>query len=126
MKYLYIGVGLLLVMLAISLLCLWQLSVCSDAIAKQLEQAISAYDSGQMDASISYARTAEAMWHEKEGFLCSLLDHMETDSIHWNFSDIRSYMTSGPADEFRASCAEALAMVRHLKEMELPYFYNIL
>lgn len=126
MKYLYFGLGLLAATLAISLVCLWQLADRSQWIAAQLEAAVAACDAGDYSRAYEAAGESEKLWKKNESFICSLLDHMETDNINRGLSNLRSYMRTGTTEEFRASCAEVLVMVRHLAEMERPYLHNLL
>ncbi len=126
MKYLYIGIALLVVSLTAGIVCMCALNRCVDQTAAQLEQAIYAYDQGDEAGAVALSARAEDKWTRYEHFFSSVLDHQETDTINWNLASIRSYASTGSMHEFRAGCEQAIAMIRHLAEMETPYYFNIL
>lgn len=126
MKYLYIGLALMVGMLASSLLCLWQVCRSTEEITIALNQAVEACDQENLPRAMERAEQAERLWQSRSGFLCSLLDHAETDEIQWGFSDIHSYASVDDIGEVRVHCAKVRSMVQHLKEMELPYYFNLL
>lgn len=126
MRYLYIGLGILAVILIASILCLCLLRGFVGDVAAALDAAIAALDRGDTAAAEASARQAEALWQRYSGFLCAILDHAETDAITRSFANVSSYAATDTTDEFRASCVETVAMIRHVADMEMPYYYNIL
>lgn len=126
MKYLYIGVSLLAVTLAASILTLCALNTRADETAAQLEAAIVAFDQDDWQTATACVEKAESLWNHHKGFLGTLLDHEESDTIQWGLANIRSFAVTGSGEEFRAGCTETAAMIRHVAQMERPYYYNIL
>lgn len=125
MKHLWIGVCILAVILAASIVCVSMLNLCVHRVADRLDEAVSLLDRGETSAALKTAKRAANLWHRYSGFLCSILDHEESDSIAWNFAELSSYAQTCSTEEFRCRCVEASAMIRHMADMELPYYYNI-
>lgn len=126
MKYLYIGLALLAVTLAAGIICLCVLNTMVDKTASHLDAAIAAIDRGDAGSAAASAEKAEQTWKHYAGFMGAILDHEETDAVNWGMANIRSYAATGSLHEFRASCVETVAIIRHIGEMENPYYYNIL
>lgn len=125
MKYLSIGIGILAVILACSILYLCLLNSFVTKAADQLQLAVRSLDQDDTAGAVAAAQQAESLWRRYSGFLCSVLEHTESDAITWGLANVRSYAETQTWDEFRASCVEAEAMIRHVVDMEMPYYYNI-
>lgn len=126
MKYLYIGVGILAVTLVLSILSVCLLGGFVTQAADRLDAAVDALDRSDTAAAEAQAEQAQMLWKKYSGFVCSILDHSESDAITWGLANVRSYAVTESYDEFRASCVETAAMIRHVANMERPYYYNIL
>lgn len=126
MKYFYIGLSLLVVTLTAGILSLCALNALVDETADHLDAAIAAYDRGDEQEAVESAQKAEQVWNRYSGFLGAILDHEEADTAKWGMANIRSYAATGTMEEFRASCTETVAIIRHIAEMERPHYYNIL
>ena len=55
-----------------------------------------------------------------------MLSHEELDEIESVFSALESYGKTETGDEFRSSCAELALRLRHIRQMDVPFYYNFL
>lgn len=126
MKYLYIGLSLLAATLAASIVSLCTLNLRTNEAAVQLEAAIDAFDRDDWQTATACVEKAGDIWDHYSGLLGTVLDHQESDAIKWGLANIRSFAVTKSGEEFRAGCTETAAMIRHVAQMERPYYYNIL
>lgn len=126
MKYLYIGMGVLVVLLAVCILCGVMVSNSTQQSSDALCRAVEAVDSGDFPTAVAFAKEAEAAWQKREHFLSSILSHEELDEITRAFSDLRSYAATQTEDEFRCRCEELILRLNHISEMDFPHFYNFM
>ncbi|MDR0889615.1 MAG: DUF4363 family protein [Oscillospiraceae bacterium] len=126
MKFLYIGVGILVGLLIICILGGALVAQHSEEIISELSKAVEAFDSGDLDAAIAYADAAKEIWDKHSRLLSSLLSHGQLDDIEHDFSALNSFSITGAKDEFRSQCAMLLTQLQHIAKMDLPYYFNFL
>lgn len=124
MKYLYIGIGVLVLLLAGCILSTALISVCTCKAADALEVALSAFDEGSFSAAAAQAEYAKSEWDRHAKLLSALLSHEELDEIDAAFTALDSYRKTQTADEFRNRCAELSLRLRHITQMDIPFYYN--
>ena len=72
-----------------------------------------------------YARKAMDLWQRYSGFLGSILYHAEMDDINVHFAQLGGNAAAQDLGELRSTCAELIALVEHLPQMEKAYYFNI-
>ena len=125
MKYLYIGLGTLIVLLAASILSCVLIASALDVPERSLEQAQLSVDTDLQDA-VRYAEEAADAWEQRRHFLSSFLSHDELDEVDRAFVELRTYGRTRTQEEFEARCAELRLRLRHISEMDIPFYYNFL
>lgn len=126
MKYLYLGAGILALGLALCIVSTAALGRQTDRAAALLDQALEAADRGDFDAAEVRTRRAMDLWERHKGFFGMILRHDEADQVTSTFRALAEYAKNHCAEEFSPTCAQLLAQIRHLSEMEAPHYYNIL
>ncbi len=126
MKYLYIGGGILLVLLALSILSGIMISGCVDTARAELVQAVEEMDGGDFSLAVTHGTAAAKEWESHKNLLSALLSHEELDEISTGFSDLRSYAVTRTEEEYRARCLELEFRLEHIAEMDVPFYYNFL
>ena len=126
MKYLYFGAGILAVLLAACIFSTFLISGCTAKTLESLEQALSAFDGGNFPAAAEHADRAKSEWERHSNLLSAMLSHEELDEIESVFSALESYGKTETGDEFRSSCAELALRLRHIRQMDVPFYYNFL
>ena len=126
MKYLYIGCGILAVLLAVCIFCgIFSARGIQESI-DPLKAAVSLHDEGDFNAAVKKAAQAKRAWDRHAGFLSSIFSHEELDEIAVAFSDRQSYAATQTQEEFRCRCEELLLRLEHITEMDIPFYYNFL
>ncbi len=91
-----------------------------------LERAREAGSTGDFGEAARQVDAAVALWEEKKGFFGMALRHNDLDEINASFCELRAYAEGANEDEFAPACAGLIARIRHISEMEKPYYYNVL
>ncbi len=122
MKYLYWGVAILALTLAVCVLSGLALNRRTDEVISPLTQAIEATEAGRATAAQGFAQQAHAQWQRHLNFFTSYLCHDETDEITIGFARLEQ----ASEDEFAPTCNELLVRLQHISQMDLPLWANIL
>jgi len=125
-KHLYAALAILLVCLILCFTVVERLDRYTSRTAETLEQARTAGSSGDFGEAARQVREAFSFWDEKKGFFGMALRHNDLDSINEAFCELRAYAEGENEDEFAPACAGLIARIRHIAEMEKPYYYNVL
>ncbi|MCQ2419361.1 MAG: DUF4363 family protein [Clostridia bacterium] len=126
MKYLYIGILILALTLALSIVLVTWMDICISRTVRLLEKALDACD--REDTALAYekGREAEALWKKYDGLLGVVLDHAEADGITFGIAEMNSYAVTDTLSDFRRCCAEVCAQMHHVSQKEWPFYYNLL
>lgn len=124
MKYLYIGIGVLAALLALCILSTLLVSFGTRAALSSLETSLTAFDEGDFLTAMEHAMHAKSEWEQHSGLLSTLLSHEELDEIDAGFTALSSYCITKTTDEFRSLCAELSLRLRHITQMDIPFYYN--
>ncbi len=126
MRYLYCGVGILLVTLAFCLVSVTTLDRYGQDVMDQLEVATELGKDGQYNQALTVVEKAQAEWKSHVTLFGILLRHDEADQVVSAFDALAEYARMEIEEEFTSNCAELIAQIDHIMEMEWPYLYNIL
>nr|WP_297171204.1 DUF4363 family protein [uncultured Agathobaculum sp.] len=69
---------------------------------------------------------AHARWEDSQTLLGSLLLHTEVDQADRLFDRVLTAAANGRTDDLRLDCAELLAQLHHLPELQRPTLRNLL
>lgn len=120
------GILLLAVILAGCLFTLKTLDRCVGETAQQLKVAQALAGVGNLTAAAQAADGARRSWERWQTFLGSVLRHDEADDLRFSFARLSGFAAENNRDEFRAECAELIARVEHIRDMEQPKLHNFL
>lgn len=126
MKYFYIGLGVLAALLILSIAGSALLCRSTQEPERLLRDADAALLADDFPAAAALAGRAARAFDRRRALLSSLLSHEELDEIAIGFSDLEVYAAEGSREEFRAHCKELQFRLRHIAEMDLPFYYNFL
>lgn len=124
MKFFYIGGGILILLLAFSLLFGWIIGRHATEASELLSAAIEYMDSGSFDQARDKANAAAESWKTHSHFLSALIGHDELDEIAEGFSRLTAYGVEEDRQEFRSQCQVLIFRLEHIAEMDLPFYYN--
>ena len=142
MRRLYLSVGLIALMAALSGLHIWHLNDLTGQLTAQLTQAQAlAKQEGvcdscggalaqreDWDGAARLTRQAKERWTGHEGYLHTTLRHTDIDAILISLDETLAFLEGGekqPA-EYAAANARLLAQLALLVEAEVPTLTNIL
>ena len=125
-KYLIFSVCLLALLLAAGLASAASLSHMTAQTQQSLIQARDAAATGDLSTAESAVSRAQAAWKRTEPLLNVLLNHEETDRIHFAFADLDACLQTRDPDALLLRCGELIALMEHLSQLEQPFFYNLL
>ena len=126
MKRGWIGLGLLLLLLAGGLLVTWQMDRCHSAIARELDAAADSALAGDWDAAGAYAKNAKRDWETGWNFSAAFADHEPMESIDAQFSQLGVYGSTRDAVSFAAACVQLARQVEAMGDAHGLTWWNLL
>ena len=128
MRRLYLSVGLIALMAALSGLHVWHLNDLTGQLTAQLTQAQALAQREDWDGAARLTRQAKERWTGHEGYLHTTLRHADIDAILISLDETLAFLEGSekqPA-EYAAANARLLAQLALLVEAEVPTLTNIL
>ena len=128
MRRLYLSVGLIALMAALSGLHVWHLNDLTGQLTAQLTQAQALAQREDWDGAARLTRQAKERWTGHEGYLHTTLRHTDIDAILISLDEALAFLEGEekqPA-EYAAANARLLAQLALLVEAEVPTLANIL
>ena len=127
MKRLWIAGGLLIFILAASLINNWVLAGITGEMTDLLREAESCYEAGDILKAVELTQEARQKWEDASGYLYIVLRHTESDAVLVRFTETLQYLNCGePGGEYAAANASLIAQIELLHEMEQLNLKNLL
>ena len=126
MKRSWIGLGILLVLLAAGLLVSWGMGRLHDPIARELEQAASHALNDDWDRAIPAAAAAKTHWDSSHHFAACFAAHTPMEEVDALFAQMEVYAAAKESTEFAAACAELSRKVEDIGEAHGLMWWNFL
>ena len=121
MKYLYVGLLILSLLLCACYFSTRILSERTEALLVPLEQAARAAQSGDHAAQDRYLSRAANRWRQDDRILACLLSHSNTDAI----SDALAELQELEGKEYTRGSAALIRLIKRLREADVPRLENI-
>ena len=121
MKYFYLGLLILCLLLGGCWLSQRQIAQRTEAVAAPLEEALRAVRSGDAARGRQLLTRGAQTWHVHEGVLASLMSHSYTSEISTALAELEAL----PDAELERLALRLLWAVRRLAEMEQPVLENV-
>lgn len=128
MRRLYVSVGLVVLLAALSGLHLWHLNDFTGQLTALLTQAQEQVEQENWDEAARLTHLARDRWMDHECYLHVTLRHADTDAIQISMEEALAFLEGGekqPA-EYAAVNARLLTQLGLLVEAELPTLTNLL
>ena len=122
----WLGVGLLVALLTLSV---WTASSMEDLhgpISQTLELAAEQSLSGDLEGGVLLARKAKARWDGNWRRTAAVSDHTPMDEIDGLFAQMESYAAAGRAVEFSAHCARLAERIEAVGDAHKFTWWNLL
>lgn len=123
MKRIWIGIGILLALLALGLLVMRITDRQLGEVSKTLKQAAEAPD---WDRAVTLAQEARRNWKQKWHLMAALADHTDMDKIDGIFARLEIYQKRRAETDHAAACAQLSEAIRDLEENHRLSWWNLL
>lgn len=125
MTRLWIGVGLLLSLLAIGLGLWWFLSPLHEELASELDRAAALALDGDMAQAQAVARQARQRWQQNRNFIAAFTDHSPMEEMEALFAELEN-LQSDQTRDFAAICAHLAQSARAISESHALKWWGLL
>lgn len=126
MKYFTIGISFLAALLAASILAGVLVASWVKPANSHLTRAVDALAREDYDNAVEQAIAAEKKWKAEQQKLSAFLSHETLEEVAVAFSDLHVYSERQNYSEFLARCKLLQMQLKHISEMDIPYYYNLL
>ncbi len=126
MKRMWIAVAMLAVITAFSIWWVWEAHHFTEQVAATVAQAQTSAEQENLDGALQQIRKASRQWSSKRNLYGAMMRHQEADDITVDLAAAEANAQHGQREEFLVLCAQLLANLRHIADMETPKLYNIL
>ena len=128
MRRLYLSVGLIALLAALSGLHVWHLNDFTGQLTAQLTQAQALAEGGDWEGAARLTRQAKARWMGHQGYLHTTLHHNDIDAVLISLDETLAFLEGAEKQtaEYAAANARLLTQLELLVEAELPTLTNIL
>ena len=117
-----------IILLAVLAFCIFSMLCVRAAAARTLEALALSYQSARnhnFSAAALALSDAERSWNQHEDFFSSVLAHDEVDRVAGDLAELRQYVLVGDYDDYLAVVSGLMETLRHMRQVELPVYYNI-
>lgn len=126
MDRLWIGVALLVVLLAVSFWGGTAMVNFHEPLRENLEEASKVTMEGDPDRGIAIGYQAKARWEKHRHGVAAAADHAPMDEIDSLFAEMDSYATDRDFTHFAACCAQLASMMAAMEDAHMLAWWNLL
>lgn len=125
MNRLWIGVGLLSVLLVLGVLVPEVLDACHESVVEDLDRAAELAMAGNWDSARRFFDRAEENWEEKRPVTASFTDHEPMDDIDALFEQLEIYAQARDPVAFGSTCVYLSSKLDALGDYHDFNFWNL-
>ena len=122
----WLGLGILLLLLAVGFFVHWSADSAHSAIAQTLDSAAEEMLQNNITAAHQLAQEAHAAWDKNWHSTAAFADHAPMDEIDSLFAALALYRQTGKHQEFAAYCARIAMLIRAMGESQTFNWWNLL
>ena len=126
MKRLWLGVGILLLFLALGILLTFSFSRIHAPLAQTLEDASRLALSGNWETACAEAKEARSRWERYRNFTAAVADHAPLEEMDALFSQLDIYISLSWQGEFAALCTQLSQMAAAMEESQQLTWWTLL
>ena len=123
MRRIWIGVGVLLALLAVGILVM---QVTDRQLGEVSETLKRASETKNWDEAVSLARKANKAWKKQWHLMAALADHTDLDTIDGLFAQLEVYQRHNAKTYHAATCAKLSEAIRDLEDNHRFTWWNLL
>ena len=126
MRHLWIGVLILILLLALGLVISLRMGVIHTPIAEDLAAAAEAALSDDWDTAMTCVRSASARWEKYRRFTAAFADHNPMDELDGLFAELEVYAKEREMPHFASTCTRLNHLANAMAESHMLYWWNLL
>ena len=126
MNRLWLGVGILVFFLALSLWCGWAMGSFHTDLADRMEAASRMALTGNLEEAVAETDRVQKSWQDHWHGTAALADHAPMDEIDSLFAQLDAYARALKAEEFAAYSARLSRLLHATGEAHVPTWWNLL
>ena len=125
-RQLWVGIGILLVLLVIGLLLTVFVEDACSPIARLLEQAGNLIEQGDWETASMLVHSAKKQWEKGWHKIATLADHAPMDEIDGLFAQTLGYAKENTTADFAANCRRLASLIRAVFEAHSLTWWNLI
>ena len=126
MKRFWLGVGILMVLLAAGAGLSLNIAGVHNKLSEDLNAACEAVQQGDWDRAVSLAESAKASWSRHRRFVASFVDHEPLEQINTLFSELEIYRHQQLPTDYAAVCTHLSRLSEAIGESHALTWWNLL
>ncbi len=126
MKRLWLGIGILAVLLAVSCVTSSAMGRIHTPIADDLEAAAAAASREDWEKTKALAERAKARWEQYWYFTATVADHTPMDEIESLFAELEVYLQEQEMPHFSATSRQLAQLAASMADSQKPVWWNFL
>lgn len=126
MKRLWVGILVLAVFLAASLLLSWYLPQLHRALSDDLSAAAQAAEKSDWEEATRLAGGAKQRWERNRHFVASFTDHEPLENLDSLFEELEVYRTAALPVDYAATCIHLSQLCLAIAESHCLTWWNLL
>ena len=126
MKRLWLGLGILAVLLAVSIAVTAGMDRVHERIAADLDAAQTAAETENWEQADALAQAAARKWQRARRFTAAVADHGPMDDVDRQFAALMAYGAARETADFTAACAELAVQTRAMGDSHALTWWNLL
>ena len=123
MRRIWIGVGILLVLLVLGILVMQITDRRLGAVSETLKQAA---DAKNWNEAVTLAQTAQSQWKQHWHLMAALADHTDIDTVDGLFAQLKVCQRYKAQENHASVCARLSEAIRDLEENHRLTWWNLL
>ncbi len=126
MKLYLLCAVIILLLLSICFVSTFAVTDIIDQTEEYMQQALMLYQTHKETEGYAQIQKTDTFWKKHNHVLGMLLYHSEIDEVTTELAMLEAYAITGNTEELYSSFAELFTLLERIREMEYPYFKNIL
>ena len=122
----YLGIAILLLLLAVSSGIWWGVERVHNNISQYLTQAQRAAEAEDWEKAGEYALYAKAEWERHFHFTAAFADHTPMDEMDGLFAELEVYVQNRESPHFEATCARLILLTQAMADSHSIAWWNVL
>ncbi len=126
MKRLWMGLGILAVLLALSCTVTISMERIHSPIAENLARAADAADREDWEKAQALAEQARARWEQYWRFTATVADHTPMDELDGSFEELAVFLQARENPHFSVTARHLSTLAQAMADSQTPTWWNVL